>query len=270
MRLQLRLAGLWEAQAGRTRLAVGITQHGGGALLESLHLRAQHQVVHNSTTSTTPRLSRLPAGGCLAPEQSMAQGYVPTVLPCRQQWPHNPRVHTSMTPHQFTCPGVMRRGVLLLLFGASCRAAPWVVAPGVCALAAEDPSPLTLGCPQALCDGWYVPGGCRSVCPASPSPLPSRSLAREWSVIKIGNWAGDAPGRDLGNLCAFPYLSTDLIPALLLVSLSRSGLSHPCVSLPRQFVLCITTVFFQGWLLTLVRKDLMPGSSSGFLSACSR
>lgn len=82
MRLQLRFAGLLGAQAGRMRLAVGITQHGGGALLlESLHLRAQHLVVHSTTTSTTPRLSLLPAGGHLALEQSPAQGYVAMVLP---------------------------------------------------------------------------------------------------------------------------------------------------------------------------------------------
>lgn len=195
------MAGLQEAQAGKTRLTVGITQRGGGAiLLESLHLQAQHQVGHNTPTSTMPRLSLLPAGGRLSLEQSPARGYVAAVRPCGQRWPRNPPVHTPVTTRHFTCAGVMWQGVSLLVFRASCRSEPWVVAPRVCPLAAKDPSPLTLGCSQALWDGWYVPGGGWSLCPAAPSPLPGRSLVREWSMIRIGNWADDASGTDLGNL----------------------------------------------------------------------
>lgn len=125
-----------------------------------------------------------------------------------------------------------------MAFQSLCRAAPWVVAPGVCALAADHPSALTLGCSLASCDGWW------SVClSSSPQPLPSRSLARGLSGIRIGNWGEDELGRDLGIPCAFPHLSTDLVPIVLLVSPSRSRLSHPCVSLPRLFVLYIIMFF---------------------------
>lgn len=216
-------------------LAVGITQHGGGVLLlESLHLQAQLQVVL-VVSCTTLRLS---PGGRQTPEQSPVQGYVAMVLPHRQQWPHDPHVHCRMTPRQLLCTGVMWREGLAVAFQSLCRAAPRVVAPGVCALAAERRSALTSGCSPASRDGsWSV---CLS---SSPQPLPSRSIARGLSGIRIGNWGEDASGRDLGIPCAFPHLSTDLAPIVPLVSLSCSGLSHPCVSLPRLYIIM---VFFQG------------------------
>lgn len=148
-------------------MAVGMTRHGGGVLLlESPCPRAQHRAGHSTTTSTAPRLSLLPAGGRLAPEQSPAQGYVATVLPCREQWPRDPRVHTPTTSHPFPGTGVTQRGALFLLFGASC---PRRVAPGARAILFPSPQDVPRLYVMAVCPRQW------SVCLS----IPSRSLARE-------------------------------------------------------------------------------------------